>query len=207
MIHTSTLSRHYDTLKPRERLPLIVAACLRGDEAEVELLTRSAPRQVWEMPDYYWLADKLREQAAQYLLEQLSAAALLWEAMYLLAQSKGLTAENQRGTVPDWMRLSAYVVVARSEGWKLFCADLPLDAEAFLGILPGYEAVRRVEKAATAFAFTREQAEAYLLEYVEPDDDASAVDERRVSMDGPAEIAAAMRESLEERLQHGTQER
>lgn len=101
------------------------------------------------------------------------------------------------------MRLLAYAVVARADGWRLLCAELHLDGEAFLRLLPGYEAVRRLEETARPLAFTQEEALAYLRDAIQTDEDANAgkpVKERRISIDTPAQIAAAMREVLEQPL-------
>jgi hypothetical protein len=201
MTDTSVLSRHYDALHPWERLPLICAASARGDEVEADRLVRSAPRLSWQLPDYYWLADGLREQAVQYLLEQLNAGSFFWEALHLLALKNQVTYDVPTSSLPSWLRLFAYTVVARAEGWRIFCAELPLDGHAFLRLLPGYAALGRLEEAAPAFAFSQEEAVAYLRDNARTDGDANPDHERKVSIDGPAQIAAAMREALEERLQ------
>jgi hypothetical protein len=200
MINATNLSRHYDTLEPRERLPLIIAASLRGDEVEKERLVRTAPKRTWAVPDFHGFAEGLREQVVEYLLQQLSGASLVWEALCYLAQKGESTEESSPELVPDWLRFYAYGIVARAEGWKVFCAEVPLDSAALLQQLPGYAAVCRIEKAAERLAFTHDEAEAYLLDNLEADD-GDPPKERRVVLDGPADIAAAIREALEERQQ------
>src|SRR5947209_20597717 len=56
-MNTNGLARHYDTLTPRERLPLIMAASARGDAVERDRLARSAPREHFSLPDYHGLAE------------------------------------------------------------------------------------------------------------------------------------------------------
>jgi len=62
-------------------LPLIVAASSRADDVEVDRLIRSAPRHALRVPDYWGLAEGLKELATYYLLEQLDLAASYWQVM------------------------------------------------------------------------------------------------------------------------------
>ena len=51
-MNTKGLAKLYDRLRAAERLPLLVAASARGDEAEAQRLRRSAPRAARLLPDY-----------------------------------------------------------------------------------------------------------------------------------------------------------
>ncbi len=55
-MNTNSLARHDEILTPRERLPLIMAASARGDEAEAQRLAHSAPLVSLRVPDYFGLA-------------------------------------------------------------------------------------------------------------------------------------------------------
>src|SRR5215831_17026304 len=75
-MNTECLAKLYDRLTPRERLPLIVAASGRDDEAERGRLMRSAPTGLYRLPDFYWLADALSDAALLHLLQVVDLVAL-----------------------------------------------------------------------------------------------------------------------------------
>jgi hypothetical protein len=56
-VNTNGLAKLYDRLTPHERLPLIVAAAAWGDDQERQRLMGSAPKKLYEVPDYQGLAD------------------------------------------------------------------------------------------------------------------------------------------------------
>src|SRR5262249_19260145 len=58
-MNTHRLGQLYDQLTPRERLPLIMAAHLRGDAADQKRLSASAPLKTLRVPNYYPLAKAL----------------------------------------------------------------------------------------------------------------------------------------------------
>jgi hypothetical protein len=60
---TKQLACYYQTLTPWERLPLLVAACQRGDAVEEERVARSAPRKGYQLPDSWGLAEGLDDLA------------------------------------------------------------------------------------------------------------------------------------------------
>src|SRR5262249_47266915 len=70
-MNTDRLARHYATLTPAERLPLIMAASARGDEAEYEHLARSAPRVYLQAPDTFYLAEALLLATSLHMMELL----------------------------------------------------------------------------------------------------------------------------------------
>ena len=78
-MNTNPLTKLYDQLTPRERLPLIIAAGARGDEAEQQRLKASAPRQMLQVPDYHCLAKALAEAVHYHLLTLLDLAATFWQ--------------------------------------------------------------------------------------------------------------------------------
>jgi hypothetical protein len=58
-MNTNGLARHYDKLTAWERLPLLLAAIGRGDDAEAERLASSAPTRTAQVAHYYGLWDGL----------------------------------------------------------------------------------------------------------------------------------------------------
>src|SRR5262245_50669880 len=75
---TTKLAKLYDHLTPRERLPLLVAAGRRGDEAERERLVRSAPRVCYKLTDYHGLADAVQMVFMWHMIERLDLGARYW---------------------------------------------------------------------------------------------------------------------------------
>src|SRR5262245_58408033 len=89
-MNTNGLAKLYDRLSSRERLPLILAASERGDETERERLVRSAPREVFRVPDYFGLGEGLLMQAVFHMTEVLSLSTMYFHASTLLADREFL---------------------------------------------------------------------------------------------------------------------
>ena len=85
-MNTKGLAKQYDKLAPKERLPLIVAASLRGDDLERERLMNSAPRHLYRLPDYHWLADDLQSLVLILNSKLLDLAVSYWRMLGLLEQ-------------------------------------------------------------------------------------------------------------------------
>jgi hypothetical protein len=67
-MNTTALSHHYECLTPWERLPLMVAASLRGDELEADRLARKAPTSTFRVPNYRGLSEGLHQLVFLYLI-------------------------------------------------------------------------------------------------------------------------------------------
>jgi hypothetical protein len=175
---TNHLAKLYDTLTPRERLPLIIAAGARGDEAEHERLCTSAPPLAFREPDYYSLARAMGQAVHYHLLTLLDLAARFWQ-WWGLWMSYGLhdpgTARakkrpRRQGEADEalaWragcvVRYYASRFVAHVEGWKRFCTELHIDPEVQLNFMIGWETIVQTEKQARALAFTPEEAERFV---------------------------------------------
>jgi hypothetical protein len=57
----------------------------------------------------------------------------------------------------------AYRICVGTDAWKRLCGELKIEPEMVLGRLPGYHAIQLAEEAARPYAFTPEEAAAYLL--------------------------------------------
>jgi hypothetical protein len=162
-MNTRGLAKHYSVLTPRERLPLILAASVREDEVERERLARSAPRETYALPDYFWTAQTFSDLSSLHFLELLDLA-----ISYHLALGLADTAGVEVGSVEveeKAMNLAMYfawkfrLLLA---GWRTFCGELGMDAEACWAILPGYENFRKAERSTESAAFTPERIVAFL---------------------------------------------
>jgi hypothetical protein len=173
-MNTNELAKLYDQLTPRERVPLILAAAARGDEAEHKRLSTSAPKETFEVPNYFGLAKALKEAGYFHLLTLLDLASHFWQ-WWGLWISYGLrdpgetgAKKSRRGQKKPLQRLErraggivryyASRFVAHVEGWRKFCSELQVDPEAQLNFMIGWETIRRTEESARDLAFTDEEA-------------------------------------------------
>jgi len=162
------LTKLYDQLTPRERLPLIIAAGVRGDKAEQERLSASAPKEKYQAPNYYRLSRALKEAVYVHRLTLLDLAALfwrgwgLWNAFGLPNPEDAPRRKRHRrkaeaeGSLGWWAhgicRYYAARFVAHVEGWKRFCSELHIDPEVPLHFMIGWETILQTEKQARALA-------------------------------------------------------
>jgi hypothetical protein len=162
-MNTNSIAKHYETLTPFERLPLIVAACYRGDDAEAARLARSAPRR--RLPDYHGLAEGLFISVVFHVMAQLERMAIFWNGEGLVESwhtfgSKEQTAKAEQ--LADLVRMMGRTITVEAEGWKRFCTELHVDPETLLRDLPVYDTLKRGEEAARIVAFSDEEAGAFL---------------------------------------------
>jgi hypothetical protein len=184
-MNTRGLARHYEGLTPWERLPLILAAFARGDEAERERLVASAPRVCYEFPDHFGLGTAFREVSEMHFMRLLHLAALYFRALGFADAWDDEPGERML----DAALLFGYLFRAQLGGWRAFCAELHIDPDVSWSCLPGFDTVKDAERSARHAAFEREGAEAYL---------------RKRGGDRPAlvteaDVAAGLRKALQER--------
>ena len=193
-MNTDVLAKLYDRLTPLERLPLLMAAVDRGDDAEATCLSRSAPGIRVGLPDYYSVGEGLLLLALFHMIEQLDLGLVFWQAQGLAADWEECAAGKQeRARVArlwDGIRMAGYRLCIEADAWRRLCAELKIDAEALLRDLRGYDAVRRTEKAARVSLWTPEEAAAYL---------------RRLGVDDPQPptvegASKAMRDFIDQRV-------
>jgi hypothetical protein len=164
---TMKLAKLYEHLTPRERLPLLIAAGRRGDEAERERLVRSAPRVGYRLPDYHGLADSMQTALLLHLVERLDLGARFWLLSGLLEL---VTVDDLPDGEGRADRIEAAVsTIARRfcvevDGWAVFCGALNIDPDALLADLPAFQTVSQMERTARVLANTPEEAAAYLRE-------------------------------------------
>ena len=207
IMNTDHPARYYEVLTPWERLPLIVAASARADEVEKDRLARSAPKIGFRIPDYWGLSEGLDELVKLYLLGQLDLAALYWRMTGLLAQEPWdrPSRQERRRDERRWrlLKMLAYRYVVRADGWRLLCAELPIDPEVLLKELPGYDTLQQMEQVARLIAFSAEEALAFLraeAEAARPAEEGARAVRREYRIDTAADVARSMRAFLQARL-------
>jgi hypothetical protein len=160
------LAKLYDRLTPHERLPLIIAAADRGDDAEADRLARSAPRFGCRLPDYHGLGEGLLLLHLLYMIAQLERASIYWHGTGLAEElSEFPIGKDDRARAERWrklLRLMAYHMTVEADAWKQLCAELHIDPEALLRDFPAYDTIRRWEEAARLDAYPPEEAAAAL---------------------------------------------
>jgi hypothetical protein len=121
------LARLYDRLTIWERIPLLLAAEARGDEAEHRRLVDSSPLRTWRASEHLLAEQALHLLALIYVGEQLDAAASYFYALWQLDDADDPRPE-------DWLLLmidvSAYFFTANAEAWRRFCRELDIAADA-----------------------------------------------------------------------------
>jgi hypothetical protein len=182
-MNTSGLAKHYGKLTAWERLPLILAALKRGDDAEADRLTCSAPTRPAAVPHYYSLWEGLTLLTFCHLGRQLELGCRLAGTVALLASG-----QVEHEAAHRQIRMLAFQFALEADAWQLLSAELQMDPEAILGHLPGRDLVRYVEEAARRIAFTPEEALAYLRQQTPA-----------VEMETAADIARGMKAFLAER--------
>ena len=181
-MNPKVVAKLYDQLTARERLPLLIAASVRGDPVERQQLLDSAPRAQFALPHHHALDQALAEAATMHLVTLLDVAANFWQWWGLWGWSEHRSqkrtapgppgvedapeAEDEEAKVVRTMcmvRYQAYLFVTHQEGWKQFCQAWPLEPEALLQIKPGWDMVVRTEAQAREHAYAPEDAAMFLL--------------------------------------------
>jgi hypothetical protein len=160
-MNTKCLAGHYETLTPRERYPLMVAARDRGDAVEAERLEREAPFGTFSVPNYRGMAEGMADISLLHLIELLDMAAKFWQVNALL-ESIASGREKVQKAMKDGLRkcrgLWGYLYGVETEAWRRFCTELHLDPDGFIRDLPGYPTTKQAEEIVRLFAFTPDEA-------------------------------------------------
>jgi hypothetical protein len=189
-MNTKGLAKHYDKLTPWERVPLIIAAGARGDEAEQERLARSAPMTLCRVSDFRGLSEGLHALAHGHMMALLDLAAWYWHISAMLAEcSLGFREEEAKqheDRLWDTLRLLAYRFVVGMDAWDRLCGELGIDPWALVKDCPGVDTVQGLEEQARMFAFSAEAA----AQYVQQRDS-------HAQLSTVNAVVAAMREALQ----------
>ena len=114
------LARLYGRLTIWERIPLLLAAEARGDEAEYRRLFNSSAPRAWRFPEHLLAEQALHVLALIYVGEQLDAAASYFFAL-------GAMADTDEPGPGDWHLAAAscaYFFAANLDAWRRLCSGL-----------------------------------------------------------------------------------
>jgi len=160
-MNVNGLSKLYDRLKPAERLPLIVAAAVRGDEVERQRLALSAPKALYQVPDHFALGMAMQEVSTIHIVALLDLAAnfWLWWGLWGWGEhpSRKKTAEREVRTfgLVQWY---AYQFTINDQAWQRLCAEMKIEAAAMLDFMPGANILQRTREHIPDLVPTFEQA-------------------------------------------------
>ena len=204
---TNPVSRLYDCLTPRERLPLLIAAARRGDAVESQRLQMSAPKHKFEMPDYFPHADAFNELVHYHLLTVLDLGMHFWQwwGLWLTRGLRNQAADGpnsgrrgQATAAKELERRAGCLVqyyaarfVAHVDGWKQFCTEQHVDPGALLDFMIGWDNIVRTERQARELAFTPEDAAWFVRWETVPVDGDESQQKGPEPVETVAEVAAA----------------
>jgi hypothetical protein len=213
-MNTHGLSQLYDQLTPAERLALIMAASVRGDEAEKQRLIAAAPEVSLRVPDYYPLAKALANVVDYHLLTLLDLAAQFWQwwGMWITHIGRDSSAGNpktgrRRKTDADRLRewrvrgITRYFAsrfVAHRHGWQQFCTDMHIDPEVQLDFMIGWDTILRTDEAARELAFSAEEAAQFVRLETMPVEGNESLERGPVPVESLEELAEGWHKVLEQ---------
>jgi hypothetical protein len=165
-VNANDLAKLYDRLTPRERLPLIIAASERGDEAEADRLAHAAPRMELRLPDYHGLGEGLLWLTFSHMIGQLDLSLAFWQGLALAfgreAFPDGPIDQARAERLWDLARMAGYKLGVEADAWRRLHEELHLDPEWFLRDVCGYDSVQLAEQAARLLPLTGDEAAACL---------------------------------------------
>jgi hypothetical protein len=163
-VTTDKLARHYPSLNPAERLSLLLAAAVRGDEAEHARLMSSAPRVSFRVPHTYGRAQAYLLTCLHSRLKRLNVAALFFKSSAMAAEARGKDEERMDAVA----RVFAYLVLVHARGWELFCERERLEPSVGTDPLPGETVLEAAEAQAEALSATAEELKEHARQHGQP---------------------------------------
>jgi hypothetical protein len=121
-MNANGLPRLYDRLTAWERIPLLIAADGRGDDAEARRLLDTSPIRTWHFAEHLLAEQALHVMAFSYIAEQLDLAATYFFAVWRMGDDDALRPI-------DWLLMvetSAYRFTVNLDAWRRFCSELDI---------------------------------------------------------------------------------
>jgi hypothetical protein len=190
---TDGLTKFYDKLLPAERHALILAADLRGDEAEAERLLRTAPRLTYSVPHHHLQAEAFQLVALVHLAQLLHLSSAYWQALVEALDGADLTDEALQGRLDEVVRGQAYLLCTYLRGWELFCAGLTIPPDVLKLYLPEWPALQETRESAQSLAFTAPEAAEWAARLRRRRGEEGAAPPRVITAE---DVAAALRRAM-----------
>ena len=141
-MNTNKLSKQYEKLTARERLPLIMAATRRGDLVERNRLLAAAPRLTYSVPDHSPIAAALLHLVKFSFLELVDVAADYLEELAVVAHRP---LDNDADKHINLLLALGYKFKVKLAGWRRFCAANHFEPQACWSRWPGWARLQRAE--------------------------------------------------------------
>ena len=183
---TKALSKQYGALSAAERLSLLMAAGVRGDDVEHARVMSAAPWETWRVPDTFGRALAFLAVFSQHRMERLELAALFFKTSALADAASGALATRLR----DAAQLYGYLIRVHDEAWERFCATERLAPGVCEAVAPGNSTLELAGDEAAVCGFTDAEA----LKYVQRGGEVPGA--LRTAESVAAELSAAFRSLL-----------
>jgi hypothetical protein len=128
MNNAKAITGLYDRLQVWERIPLMIAAEARNDDAEYQRLTRSSPVIPSLLPAHGLSEVSIHVSALAYVCEQLDAAANHFLALWSIDGSQD---------PEEWLLIAdtyAFFFASNAQAWRQYCSELSIASEALVGL-------------------------------------------------------------------------
>jgi hypothetical protein len=158
-LNTKQLNRHYENLTPQERFSLIVAAGIRGDEADREQLVRSAPRKAFSVPNHRGYAEGFAEVGNLYVAQQLQTGVWMWRAMTVIESG-----EKDNPRMEQCLAMFAHRFLVMQRAWRLLGEEYGVDGDAVLSVHPAWSTIQDLAELAEIFACSLDEAALWVSE-------------------------------------------
>lgn len=164
-MNTHGIERHYEHLRPEERVALIMAAFARGDEHDRDRLADATPFVSVRRAETFPVSQALLEVTLQEFAERVSTAALFWRTQ---RAADDVAADERDAPLAERLErivgVYAYLLITHAAGWRLFCAGrrlTPDAAESFTANVPGIDTLKMAEDEAGSCALAASDVIAY----------------------------------------------
>ncbi|MEK6751603.1 MAG: hypothetical protein AABZ00_04995 [Chloroflexota bacterium] len=143
-MNINAIQKHYDKLTTRERFALIVAAGMRGDEADRAALLRTAPRKTWSIPTTNGLAEAFNFLSMFHVMDTLRLETNFYFLLSMGDEEDGIF-EKMGITSMDALENIARAILANCEAWRVVCSEYGVDPVKILDPLPGADCLELLE--------------------------------------------------------------
>lgn len=125
-MNAKQIEKHLDKLTAQERAILIVNTFGRGDQTEANRLIDAAPRVNLVAPDCGRVIMRVINAIEWHCLKQVENAASMF-LMFAWADEDRAACDPKADFEGDALAATAHNIIARADGWKIFCGELGLD--------------------------------------------------------------------------------
>ena len=162
-MNINTLQKHYDKLRPEERLSAMIAALGRDDMSEYMTLGKTAPKgKTFTVRDSHGLLDAFEFSAMWHMINQLGNMTIFYFLLYMEGDQEPINIKDHETQIPitinEALDLSARRIVEGAEAWRVICSEYHLDPHDALQPLPYIEVIETVELIAAGACKMREIA-------------------------------------------------